>query len=71
MAAAVRAVTLDDLESFYRDFLLSDARKQISIFAAGKKHLESESATRPLAAGESILIESPAGFKRDKSFFPP
>jgi secreted Zn-dependent insulinase-like peptidase len=71
MAAAVRAVTLDGLESFYRDFLLSDARKQISIFAAGKKRLESEPAPPALAAGESILVESPTGFKKDKAFFPP
>jgi secreted Zn-dependent insulinase-like peptidase len=71
MAAAVRAVTLDGLENFYRDFLLSDARKQISIFAAGNKHLESEPAPPPLAASESILVENPASFKKDKAFFPP
>ena len=71
MAATLGAVTLDGLEKFYRDFLLSDARKQINIFAAGNKHLEGEAAAPPLAGGESILVESPASFKKDKALFPP
>jgi secreted Zn-dependent insulinase-like peptidase len=71
MADAVRAITLEDLESFYKGELLSDARKQISVHVTGTRHAGAQPAGESLAYGGRILVSGPEAFKKGKSLFEP
>ncbi len=71
IASAVEGVTLDELERFFREIILSDARKQISVHVAGTRHAGAQPATQSLAYGERILVTDPESFKKGKSFFDP
>ncbi len=71
MAAAVRSITIDQLGSFYKDVVLSDARKQIAVHVAGTRHAGSQPASQSMTYGDSILVTSPEAFRQGKSFFGP
>lgn len=71
IASEVEAITLEELESFYRGVILSDARKQISVHVAGTRHADAQPATQPLAYSGRILVTDPESFKKGKSFFDP
>ncbi len=71
LAAAVEAITLDELERFYTRVSLSDARKQVAVHVAGTRHAGGQPATQSLAYGERILVNGAEAFKKGKSFFDP
>jgi secreted Zn-dependent insulinase-like peptidase len=68
LAAAVEAISKEDLAAFYRQALLGQERKQLSVQAVGRAHHDT------LVGGESEsappLIVDSRRFKRGQSFFP-
>jgi secreted Zn-dependent insulinase-like peptidase len=71
LAAAVKSVTREQLESFYRQYLLNESRRQITLYAFGEMKNESAPGRPALGSGDAILVESVAAFKKERSFFPP
>lgn len=71
LVSAVKALSLEQLNAFYRRLMLNESRSQISLYAFGEQRIENPSGRPLLGAGDAILVESIAQFKNSKALFPP